>query len=79
MYVMSGGIVEGTRIETGSMYVFGGSALETPMSIEEAITRMEALGHPFFMYLDEEDDRISTVYIRNDGGYGVIQAENPIK
>ena len=29
MYVMSGGIVEGTRIETGSMYVFGGSALET--------------------------------------------------
>ena len=51
----------------------------TPMSIEEAITRMEALGHPFFMYLDEEDYRISTVYIRNDGGYGVIQAENPIK
>ena len=50
-----------------------------PMSIEEAIVRMEALGHPFFMYLDEEDDRISTVYIRNDGGYGVIQAENPIK
>ena len=50
-----------------------------PMSIEEAITRMEALGHPFFVYLDEEDDRISTVYIRNDGGYGVIQAENPLK
>lgn len=50
-----------------------------PMSIEEAITRMEALGHAFFVYLDEEDDRISTVYIRNDGGYGVIQAENPIK
>lgn len=49
------------------------------MSIEEAITRMEALGHPFFMYLDEEDDRISTVYVRNDGGYGVIQAENPVK
>ena len=51
----------------------------TPMSIDEAITRMEALGHPFFVYLDEEDDRISTVYIRNDGGYGVIQAENPLK
>ena len=49
------------------------------MSIEEAITRMEALGHDFFVYLDEEDDRISTVYIRRDGGYGVIQAENPIK
>jgi len=50
-----------------------------PMSIEEAITRMEALGHSFFLYLDEEDDRISVCYVRNDGGYGVIQAENPIK
>ena len=50
-----------------------------PMTIEEAVTRMEALGHSFFLYLDEEDDRISVCYIRNDGGYGVIQAENPIK
>ena len=49
------------------------------MSIDEAISRMEALGHSFFLYLDEEDDLISVVYIRNDGGYGVIQAENPIK
>ncbi len=49
------------------------------MKIDEAITRMEALGHDFFLYLDEEDDRISVVYNRRDGGYGVIQAENPIK
>ena len=49
------------------------------MDIEEAITRMQALGHDFFLYLDEEDDRISVVYNRRDGGYGVIQAENPIK
>lgn len=49
------------------------------MSIDEAITRMDALGHNFFLYLDEDDDRISVVYVRNDGGYGVIQAENPIK
>ena len=50
----------------------------TPMTIDEAITRMEALGHDFFVYLDKEDDLISVVYIRRDGGYGVIQAENPI-
>lgn len=49
------------------------------MSIDEAITRMDALGHNFFLYLDEDDDRISVVYVRNDGGYGVIQAENPVK
>ncbi len=47
-----------------------------PMSIDEAITRMDALGHDFFMYLDEEDNLISVVYHRADGGYGIIQAEN---
>lgn len=51
----------------------------TAMDIEEAITRMQALGHDFFLYLDKDDDRISVVYNRRDGGYGVIQAENPIK
>ncbi len=50
-----------------------------PMSLEDAITRMEALGHNFFMYLDEEDEMVSVLYRRNDGGYGVIQAENKIK
>ncbi len=50
-----------------------------PMDLEEAITRMEALGHDFFMYLDAEDNRISLLYHRNDGGYGIIQAENAVK
>lgn len=72
-------IEEDRRSEGEDVIVRAKSYYLTPMTIEEAITRMEALGHPFFMYLDEEDDRISTVYVRNDGGYGVIQAENPIK
>ena len=49
-----------------------------PMLIDEAIARMEALGHTFFMYLDEDDNMISVAYKRNDGGYGVIQAENKL-
>ncbi|MCR5078804.1 MAG: ribosome-associated translation inhibitor RaiA [Bacilli bacterium] len=49
-----------------------------PMTIDEAITRMEALGHDFFLYLDIDDDQISVCYRRNDGGYGVIQAENKL-
>lgn len=50
-----------------------------PMSIDEAITRMEGLGHPFFLYLDEEDNKVTVVYVREDGGYGIIQAENELK
>ena len=49
-----------------------------PMNVEEAITRMTALGHAFFMYLDAEDMLVSVLYRRNDGGYGIIQAENKI-
>ncbi len=55
------------------------SYLLQPMEIDEAIDRMEALGHDFFMYLDEEDELVSVVYHRKDGGYGVIQAENKVQ
>ena len=50
-----------------------------PMNIDEAITRMEAIGHDFFLYLDVDDDEIAVVYKRDDGGYGVIQADNRLK
>lgn len=50
-----------------------------PMSLDEAITRMEALGHDFFLYLDDEDDQVAVVYRRYDGGYGVIEAENTLR
>ncbi len=45
-----------------------------PIDMEEAITKMEALGHTFYLYLDEEDEVVSVLYRRRDGGYGVIQA-----
>ena len=50
-----------------------------PMTIDAAITRMDALGHSFFLYLDADDDQICVAYKRLDGGYGVIQAENKLK
>jgi putative sigma-54 modulation protein len=49
------------------------------MTIDEAITRMEALGHNFFLYLDIEDKQMSVVYRRHDSGYGLIQAENKVQ
>jgi putative sigma-54 modulation protein len=50
-----------------------------PMTLEEAITRMEALEHSFFIYLDSDDNEISVAYKRLEGGYGVIQVENKLK
>ena len=44
----------------------------TPMFEEDAIVRMEELGHAFFVFLNAETDRIGVVYRRGDGGYGMI-------
>lgn len=46
-----------------------------PMNEEEAILQMELLGHQFYVYKDSETDKPAVVYKRNDGNYGVIEAE----
>ena len=43
------------------------------MSLDDAIMRMEMLGHSFFIYTDEEDHQISVLYKRHDGGYGLLE------
>ena len=47
----------------------------TEMDLEEAIMRMEMLGHDFFIYKDDETHEINVVYARHDGGYGCIEVE----
>lgn len=40
---------------------------------DEAIEQMELLGHRFFIYVDATDGRLSVVYRREDGDYGVLK------
>ena len=47
-----------------------------PMSVEDAITQMELLGHDFFLFLNEEADAMCVLYRRTDGAYGLLQPEN---
>ena len=44
-----------------------------PMFEEDAITRMEELGHAFFVFLNAENEHICIVYRRRDGTYGLIE------
>ncbi len=47
-----------------------------PMTEEEAVMQMELLNHQFYLFKNSEaDNRICVVYTRNDGGYGIIEAE----
>ena len=47
-------------------------ALE-PMFEEDAVARMEELGHSFFVFVNAEDERLNVLYRRRDGDYGLIE------
>ena len=44
-----------------------------PMFEEDAIDRMEELGHDFFVFLNAESESICVIYRRTDGAYGLIE------
>jgi putative sigma-54 modulation protein len=44
-----------------------------PMFEEDALTRMEELGHQFFVYVDAQSERVQILYRRQDGNFGMIE------
>lgn len=46
-----------------------------PMSVEEAITQMDLLGHDFFVFSNADTNEVNVVYKRKDGGYGLIEPD----
>ena len=47
------------------------------MTKEEAVDRMELVGHDFFLFIDAASDRPSVVYRRTGWDYGVIGLQEP--
>ena len=43
-----------------------------PQSVDEAILQMNMLGHKFYMFIDDETNETCVVYVRKDGGYGLL-------
>ena len=44
----------------------------TPMSVDDALSEMELVGHDFYLFIDEETQRPSVVYRRHAFDYGLI-------
>jgi putative sigma-54 modulation protein len=44
-----------------------------PMFEEDAVGRMEELGHQFFVFVNAETERVAVLYRRNDGDFGLIE------
>lgn len=44
-----------------------------PMSVEQALIEMEMMGHDFYIFLNEMTNKVSVVYLREDGDFAVIE------
>jgi ribosome hibernation promoting factor len=44
-----------------------------PMFEEDAVARMEELGHEFFVFVNAESEKVAILYRRRDGDYGLIE------
>jgi len=43
-----------------------------PMSVDDAIDAMEAVGHDFYLFKDKGSNSMQVVYKRESGGYGIL-------
>lgn len=50
----------------------------TPMSVDEALSKMELVGHDFFLFVNEETGKPSVVYRRRAYDYGLIALKAPV-
>lgn len=46
-----------------------------PMGVDTAIEQMELVGHDFFFFKNEDDEKFSVLYRRRDGSYGLLAPE----
>ncbi len=46
-----------------------------PMSIEEAAMQMDLLGHSFFVFANDNTNKVNVLYKRKDGNFGLIEPE----
>ena len=46
-----------------------------PISSEEALKQLDLIDHNFYFFLNKKNNELQVIYKRNNGGYGLIQAQ----
>ncbi len=49
-----------------------------PINLDEALNRMEMVGHDFYLFIDEQTSKPSVVYRRRGWSYGVIALDSEL-
>lgn len=68
-------IDDGTVFEQGPVVVREKTHESQPMSVEDAVTQMELVGHDFFLFQDVDNGQHSVVYRRRGFDYGLIRID----
>ena len=45
------------------------------MNVEEAKLQLDLLEHDFYMFINSEDHKVTLIYLREDGNYGVMKVK----
>lgn len=67
------GVVDDELYSNGPLIVRDKTHDTVPMTIEEAVTEMEMVGHDFFLFHDVDSDAPAVVYHRRGFDYGLIR------
>lgn len=47
-----------------------------PISVDEAVVRLELVGHDFYAFREVDSDKVCVVYRRRGGGYGLLMPQD---
>ena len=68
--------VEYDSVEEDEFEIFRTKSIDLrPETVDEAILKMNLVGHKFYMFMNAENGKVCVVYVRNDGGYGLLEPE----
>jgi ribosomal subunit interface protein len=68
---------EGVAVfESGPVVVREKTHVAAPMTVEDAVTHMELVGHDFYLFQDQDSGLQSVVYRRRGFDYGLIRIDN---
>ena len=49
----------------------------TPLTVDQALLRVDLLGHDFFVFTNADTGDVNVIYHRKNGGYGIIKPVAP--